>query len=686
MAIMQSPIATESKEYPCEARLSPGSPGVARAECYTLLDPDVFCLDGETRSSERNSRQMRKGAALGFSAAARALALSRAAAVKTTSRVLGPIAATASAGITTASMVKNEGKREDQRLRIHQAVQLFFSNAGVEWDEYINDIMMEDLDSRSEIATAVGAVGDYISAGSAFLLLFPPVAAAGFVTGIAIMAGGEVGKSSERKLLQNIYDLITRSITHNIVPAQIDALWCLLQERGLSARGGHRLEVWAFCRALERFKRNQNPRTRDCLLNWLEEQLLVSIDALRKSEEFTEQCNREFIPALMDGQITVSRMDRSHTFIERLQVPAFDESKMIRHKTDWVGALKGRLISDIEKLTNENRGSDPLDFHKAAERALAAAMADFDSASMMATKIAYRLYIDTSEESEAIACVDEDAYRDCHFVTTRDTIQVMRCGVFKIKSADSDTPTAYIPYMRSVIIPLGANVERITERFDFLSGKWFSSASSAAQQLPQMGIPTPFVQWRTAPPAFIEDQMLIFSEGLEKALATGPYADVALTEYLQMGKAPNMDDVQQSNRRAFIAPPKEEPRRLFRKRSGSKWRPFSRSKRSGMSTLEECLAAATFLVQACGYAVDANTLSMETLESMISVRQKMLRGSREFLAQVLPPNNSDRVVKCNGQSSWKQTVRDEFEAVLDGLEERTLEYINHMCLRQMEEI
>eukprot|EP00957_Ditylum_brightwellii_P164841 12549806-Ditylum_brightwellii.AAC.1 len=104
-----------------------------------------------------------------------------------------------------------------------------------------------------------------------------------------------------------------------------------------------------------------------------------------------------------------------------------------------------------------------------------------------------------------------------------------------------------------------------------------------------------------------------------------------------------MDDVQQSNRRAFIAPPKEEPRRLFRKRSGSKWRPFSRSKRSGMSTLEECLAAATFLVQACGYAVDANTLSMETLESMISVRQKMLRGSREFLAQVLPPNNSDRV-------------------------------------------
>eukprot|EP00957_Ditylum_brightwellii_P197154 15021211-Ditylum_brightwellii.AAC.1 len=48
--------------------------------------------------------------------------------------------------------------------------------------------MMEDFDNRLEILTAVGAVEDYILAGSAFLLLFPPVAAAGFLTVIDIIA------------------------------------------------------------------------------------------------------------------------------------------------------------------------------------------------------------------------------------------------------------------------------------------------------------------------------------------------------------------------------------------------------------------------------------------------------------------------------------------------------------------
>eukprot|EP00957_Ditylum_brightwellii_P055495 4205324-Ditylum_brightwellii.AAC.1 len=46
---------------------------------------------------------------------------------------------------------------------------------------------MEDLDNWSEIVTAVGAVEDCILDGSAFLLLFPPVAATGFVTAIDIM-------------------------------------------------------------------------------------------------------------------------------------------------------------------------------------------------------------------------------------------------------------------------------------------------------------------------------------------------------------------------------------------------------------------------------------------------------------------------------------------------------------------
>eukprot|EP00957_Ditylum_brightwellii_P087126 6631123-Ditylum_brightwellii.AAC.1 len=47
---------------------------------------------------------------------------------------------------------------------------------------------MEDLDNWSKIVTAVGAMADRILAGSAFLLLFPPVLAAGFVTVIATMA------------------------------------------------------------------------------------------------------------------------------------------------------------------------------------------------------------------------------------------------------------------------------------------------------------------------------------------------------------------------------------------------------------------------------------------------------------------------------------------------------------------
>eukprot|EP00957_Ditylum_brightwellii_P011164 845644-Ditylum_brightwellii.AAC.1 len=59
---------------------------------------------------------MRKGATLGFSAAACALALSQISAIKTTSCVLGPIATTVLAGIATASIVKNEGKKEDQKL------------------------------------------------------------------------------------------------------------------------------------------------------------------------------------------------------------------------------------------------------------------------------------------------------------------------------------------------------------------------------------------------------------------------------------------------------------------------------------------------------------------------------------------------------------------------------------------
>eukprot|EP00957_Ditylum_brightwellii_P203045 15333009-Ditylum_brightwellii.AAC.1 len=47
---------------------------------------------------------------------------------------------------------------------------------------------MEDLGNWSKIVTAVGAVADYILAGSAFLLLFPLVSAAGFVTVTVIMA------------------------------------------------------------------------------------------------------------------------------------------------------------------------------------------------------------------------------------------------------------------------------------------------------------------------------------------------------------------------------------------------------------------------------------------------------------------------------------------------------------------
>eukprot|EP00957_Ditylum_brightwellii_P176731 13461397-Ditylum_brightwellii.AAC.1 len=71
---------------------------------------------------------------------------------------------------------------------MHHAVQLFPPNAVVERDEYINDMMMEDFDSWLEILIAVGAKEDYIMAGSAFLLLFPLVAAAGLLTVIDIMA------------------------------------------------------------------------------------------------------------------------------------------------------------------------------------------------------------------------------------------------------------------------------------------------------------------------------------------------------------------------------------------------------------------------------------------------------------------------------------------------------------------
>ena len=116
---------------------------------------------------------------------------------------------------------------------------------------------------------------------------------------------------------------------------------------------------------------------------------------------------------------------------------------------------------------------EPAEVSQATHRAVIATLVDFDVASMIAAKVAYRLYVDTAGYNEAINCSDMHEFHDCHFVLNVNQIDVIRCGIFQVRSADDEAITAFIPYLRKVSIPIDADIDGIHEHFDLLSDRWF---------------------------------------------------------------------------------------------------------------------------------------------------------------------------------------------------------------------
>lgn len=695
----------------------PEAAAADRQAGFTLIDPDLFCLGGQ--SSSINVGRITQHTALGISAASRFASVTGGAALKTVGRVLGPVTATASAALTTTQMhnsLKAQAAREE---RIADARQTFLEEGPVDWHALIPDLMAGEYHQRVNVADRVGIAGDYIAAGSGFLMMFPPVAIAGFATGLAIKAGGELGKQSERQGISNIYDVTAQAVLNNITFAEINRLWLVLASRGISADASHRLEIWAFCRALAECD-DQLPSgladTRDNLLGWLEEKLLKSLDARRAEPDYDAQIERELGVGLGAGHVTVSWANSAKQSIARIQAPTGNSNVFV---TQLKARMLQALASRVEPIrTAEGDGGNTKMLSEAVERAIAATLADFDTASMMAAKIAYRLYVDGTGYNGAIACSDMHGYSDSHFLLDEHSIDLIRCGVFRVTTADEDAQTAFIPYLRRVSIPIGDRVERVKESFELLSSAWYKNADAAARQLPSQGIPAPLVDWYLCDRPYLESQLQLVAEQLEAFNASSE----------------SVNDAAQCNshagfiqKRRLVQGPKMPLQLGLRAADGDvlAGRHFIKSRDAvGLSadlarafqhnsltkigrlpersaTRDELIVALTRLLNAALLKVDmeisqlnrsgaqgsvAPSFSAAEFESMLSVRQTVLRGIKHWLHALLTdasaadqPTGIEDAVTSQGadhaQTQWTQRCLAALTSTLEQTEAQLLKLI-----------
>lgn len=695
----------------------PEAAPAGRQAGFTLIDPDLFCLGGQ--SSNINVGRITQHTALGISAASRFASVTGGAALKTVGRVLGPVTATASAALTTTQM-RNNIKAQTARVeRIADARQTFLAERPVDWHALIPDLMAGEYHQRVNVADRVGIAGDYIAAGSGFLMMFPPVAIAGFATGLAIKAGGELGKQSERQGISNIYDVTAQAVLNNITLAEINRLWLVLESRGISADASHRLEIWAFCRALAECGDQLPPglvHARNNLLSWLEEKLLKSLDARRAEPDYDAQIERELGVVLGAGHVTVSWANAAKQSIARIQAPTGNSDVFV---TQLKARMLQALANRVEPIRTAEGDCDKTKMlSEAVERAIAATLADFDTASMMAAKIAYRLYVDGTGHNGAIACSDMHGYSDSHFLLDEHSIDVVRCGVFRVTTAEDNAQTAFIPYLRRVSIPIGGQVERVKESFELLSSAWYKNVDAAARQLPSQGIPAPLVDWHLCDRPYLESQLQLVAEQLEAFNASNESVngvvqcdgEAGLIQNGELFDGPKMPlqlglraaDGDVLAGRHFVKSRETvglnaDMARAFQHNSLTKIGRLP----DKPATRDELIVAVTRLLNAALLKVDmkisqlnlsgaqgsaAPSFSAAEFESMLSVRQTVLRGIKHWLHALLTgasaadqPTGTESAVTSQGadhaQTQWTQRCLAELKRILEKTEAQLLKLI-----------
>ena len=492
---------------------------------FVLIDPIQFgifgVISGSWRDGNANLKQIGAMASTGVGIVA-VRSATKATAQNLSIRTIGrtiPIVGILTAGFTTAEVINKSQNESDVQSQIKEQVKEYREGKDLDFGKFISNIILNDVNKRTQVSSGVGYAGDYIASGSSFLILFPPVAIAGFALGTAVKLGGELTGYRQKLVIRNIHDLMAEEIIKHTPVTELYLLLELLEQKGLSADGMYRVETWSFCKALQKYHPESD------MLIALERKLISEIDYMSTSEHHEQQLRRELEPIISTGQLTFCCASSEKETIQRVHVTNNAPN------VDIVDGLRKRMTQAIKSMqknhTNPLETSDMV-LTLAINRAMTVSMADFDVPSMIIARIAYKLYIHDSNEEEFIACSDQTKCRDCHFIISDTTIEMIRCGVFQVEAVPSTiiyqnsdehierhkTNPMFIPILRRVRIPISIDHLRVREEFELLTGKCYKKISDAIKHLPSSGIPKPFVNWKEQTNEFIENQLEIIAFGI----------------------------------------------------------------------------------------------------------------------------------------------------------------------------
>jgi len=397
----------------------------------------------------------------------------------------------------------------------------------------------------------------------------------------------------------------------------------LLEAKGLSADGMYRLELWCFFRAIEKF--GTTPQHENLLIA-LEGKLLSIIDYMSTAEGYEEQLRRELNPTISAGQLTFCHALSGKETLHRVQATG--------RCGDVVYGLRCRMAQAIEKNLLSLHQTTDLVIALAINRAITALMAKFELPSMILARIAFKIYFYESPDQDFIACSDQMDYRDCHFVVSDTTIEMLRVGIFRVEAVSTtndqendDGRAVFIPFMRRVTIPISIEHLRMREEFQMLSGHCYKKISNAAKQLPSKGIPKPFINWEAESEETIEQQMKLLGNGIVDASGENK---VTLAE-----KKENL-----LSRRRFEKKEKQLSQRHFVQCS-------RKNNTMDSHTVDELLAAVTRLILANNAQTIDKMKSKALIESMLSLCQDVNRSVTEWLSD--KDQFSDSTVFMSGE-------------------------------------
>lgn len=466
----------------------------------------------------------------------------------------------------------------------------------------------------------------------------------------------------QKLAIRNIYDLMAEQIVQHT--DDIDQLHQLIESKGLSSSGMYRVEIWSFCRALEKLH-HDDPNDCDMLMS-LERKLLSEIDFLSTSEHHEEQLRREMLPVMSSGQLTFCQKSAERDSIRRVQISSRSG------QTDAVRGLRIRMARAIVRQRDQTPIDDAV-VTLAINRALTAAMADFDVPSMVLCRIAFKLFVHESDneddnDQDFIACSDQTEFRDCHFVVSDGEIDMLRCGVFKVEaipsaaspvldhsssspSASSKNRPVYIPFCRRVTIPISVEHLRMREDFRLLSGRCHKTLQKAAKWLPSSGVPKPLIDWAQETPEFVEQQLQLLANGVRHD-ETGEWN-------VRLGVETNKS----SNDRRL--------RRCLARTQSTK----EKKKSPSGHHVDELLAATTQLVLANNDMVlRDDEMNREKTEQMLSLRQDVMRSLRQWMDSLELEKDAD----LENGNEWRNILKEEFLYALRGLEDQVMNLVTKL--------